>query len=521
MTKAFTLTLLLFTTIVAYAQPGIDWRSNFGGSQNDEGRLIMNTSDGGYCLIGRSSSSDGDLAVNQGDFDLWLMKVSSDGEVLWSKTLGGSAFDGGFNGMECSNGDFIVIGSTNSNDGDVSGNHGDSDIWVLRLDNEGNIIWQIVYGGTGTDFGLCIKQTADGGFIASGTSNSMDGDILGAHGDNDMVVLRISQNGDITWSKAIGGTGGDRGWHIIELEGGNFVLTGDSNSTDGDMPNANAGEQDVVAVFLNDDGIGSISNVFQYGGSAGDEARFVAQKPDGNLVFSGATLSGDGLVTNFHSGYDYWVFSTDLDGDFLWGNAFGGSANDYVRFMNMAPNGDVLTGGFSDSSDGDVLFSAGGSDAFLIRVNGDDGTLRWAFNYGGSGNDIPYGACNASDGGFVVSTASNSLDGDVYNALGANDCWVFKLENDGVSSIFEPAVAQLSFFPNPAQGRIFIKTELDDIEHFSLTALNGRTFVTPFSTANGTLELDISQYANGIYAIKAITKRQVMVGKVLIQNTNN
>ena len=508
--------LCLFT---ANAQPGIEWQTHLGGTSDDESRFIANTADGGYFQIGRSKSVDGDIPSNQGDYDLSLMKLDASGAVTWSKSYGGTAFDGGFHGMECANGDFIVIGSTNSNDGDVSGNHGGSDLWVMRLDAGGNILWQIVYGGSGTEFGLCIHQTSDGGFIASGLSDSADGDITGAYGANDMIVLRISGEGDIIWANNIGGSGGDRGWHIIELSTGGFVLTGDSDSIDGDMPAVNQGGVDAVAVFIEDDGVGTVIGVVTFGGTGGDEARFVAEQPDGNLVFSGATLSGDGQVVNYHGGYDYWVFGADQNGNLLWGSAFGGTANEYVRFMYMASNGDVVTGGYCDSVDGDLLFSNGGSDSYVIRVNGSDGTLRWGYNFGGSLNEIPFGACVAADGGFVVTSVSNSTDFDVDNALGGNDMWVIKLENDLVDGIKDFSGMELQVFPNPAGDHIAVVLPADafqDVQQVTLLDITGKTMVLPLESPREILDFDLSGIPNGMYWLSVQIQEKIFVAKLAV-----
>jgi hypothetical protein len=331
--------------------------------------------------------------------------------------------------------------------------------------------------------------------------------------------LRISADGLITWAKNIGGTGGDRGWHIIELSTGGFVLTGDSNSVDGDMPAVNQGGGDAVAVFIEDDGVGTVIGVATFGGTGDDEARFVAEQPDGNLVFSGATLSGDGQVINYHGGYDYWVFGADQNGNLLWGSAFGGTANEYVRFMYMASNGDVVTGGYCDSVDGDLLFSNGGSDSYVIRVNGTDGTLRWGYNFGGSLNEIPFGACVAADGGFVVTSVSNSTDFDVDNALGGNDMWVIKLENDLVDGIEDISGTELQVFPNPASDHIAVKipaNEIQAVQQVALMDMTGKMTVFPMGTKREVMDFDLSGLPNGLYMLRVQFQAKTLTAKLAV-----
>jgi uncharacterized delta-60 repeat protein len=156
----------------------VTWQKAYGGSSTDHGRSIQQTSDGGFIVAGRTAS------YGAGDYDIWVLKLNSTGNVTWQKTYGGSNWDDTDSIQQTSDGGFIVAGSTNSYGGYA-------DCWVLKLNNTGNVIWQKTYGGSDHDAASSIQQTSDGGFIVAGYTGS-----YGA-GDYDIWVLKLNSNGNI------------------------------------------------------------------------------------------------------------------------------------------------------------------------------------------------------------------------------------------------------------------------------------------------------------------------------------
>ena len=175
----------------------LQWQKALGGNAYDGSGAIQQTSDGGYLIVGTTNSIDGDITYNHGDDDVWLIKLSSTGNIDWKKTYGGSEYDRAYDFDKTSDGGFIVLGSSVSIDGDVSNKTiMDEDIWLLKLDSSGNIKWDKSYGGSGNDwtsgFGDVIQQTSDGGFVLIGSSISNDGDVTGNHGGSDMWIAKLS-----------------------------------------------------------------------------------------------------------------------------------------------------------------------------------------------------------------------------------------------------------------------------------------------------------------------------------------
>jgi hypothetical protein len=178
-----------FTLLHAQPAPSIEWQKSFGGSDEDHPTAIQPTADGGFIVAGYTESYDGDVSANNGESDYWVIKLDASGNLTWEKNFGGSSYDSPWDIRQTADGGYVVTGGSSSNDGDVSGNHtGDYyypyDFWVIRLDATGNLIWQKCLGGNYDDYGFSIRQTTDGGFITAGYSSSTDGDVIGNHSNS-------------------------------------------------------------------------------------------------------------------------------------------------------------------------------------------------------------------------------------------------------------------------------------------------------------------------------------------------
>ena len=235
MKKITTLLLMVFTNVYFLTGQNILWSKNYGGSGDDEVRAIQQTSDGGYIVAGYSKSTDGDVSGNHGDSDFWILRLDADGDTLWTKCYGGSASDMVEDMQQTTDGGFVLAGQSSSTDGDVWGNHGDDDFWILRLDAAGDTLWTKCYGGSSWDDAKAIQQTTDSGFVVAGVTYSTDGDVWGNHGDWDLWILRLDTLGDTLWTKCYGGSGRDWIYDIRQTIDSGFVVAGYSSSTDDDV----------------------------------------------------------------------------------------------------------------------------------------------------------------------------------------------------------------------------------------------------------------------------------------------
>ena len=233
--------------------PTIQWENLLGGSGYDRGLSVQQTADGGYVLFGYSeSSASGDVTgTNHGNNDLWVVKLNGAGRFSWQQLLGGSGDDRGRSIQQTADGGYILLGySTSSASGDVTGtNHGGSDCWVVKLNPAGAIQWQKLLGGTGHDYGQSVQQTADGGYVLLGDStSSVSGDVTGtSHGESDFWVVKLNPAGAIKWQQLLGGSGYDRGLSVQQTADGGYILFGDSSSSaSGDVTGTNHGDWDLL-----------------------------------------------------------------------------------------------------------------------------------------------------------------------------------------------------------------------------------------------------------------------------------
>mgnify|MGYP003335654201 CR=1 FL=1 len=180
----------------------LQWQKSFGGIDYDSGGYIQQTSDGGFILAGQSLSNDGDVSNHHGfsgSGDYWIVKLDVIGNIQWEKSLGGYDNEGATEIKLTIDGGYIITGFSYSVDGDVTGNHGSQDYWIVKLDGSGNIQWQKCLGGTYDDFAQSIQQTSDGGYVIAGETNSNDGDVTGNHGQFDSWVVKLDGNGNLQW----------------------------------------------------------------------------------------------------------------------------------------------------------------------------------------------------------------------------------------------------------------------------------------------------------------------------------
>jgi PKD repeat protein len=285
------------------------WQKSFGGDEDDAARAgVRAVEDDGYVFGGYSSSSiSGDITnFNPGVYaDLWFWKMDEDSSILWQSYFGGSSFEWTYNIAITSDGNYISAASSGSNDEDITDHHGDadrSDIWIVKFDLLGNLIWSKSAGGTGDDYATGLIATSDGGVLATGYSYATDGDATGHHGDeseSDMFVVKLDAEGNIEWARSLGGSNSDAGSGAIEKEDG-YLITGNTFSNDGDVTE-NAGDADLWIVKLNFDG----NLIWQqtYGGSKYDSGRSIFRKEDQFFV-SGYAYSSDGDIDAHIGGVD-------------------------------------------------------------------------------------------------------------------------------------------------------------------------------------------------------------------------
>lgn len=227
----------------------LQWRKYFGGTNNDRAHAVVNAHDGGYVMAGFSESDDFDISDPRGSYDFWVVKINSEGQFVWERSYGGSGIDIAQDIAKTEDGGYIITGSTISMDGDVAASHGGSEIWVIKIDADGNLLWERTFGGSDFEAAESIRLTADGGFVISGNVKSTDQDVKTNAGQNDLWVLKIDTQGRLEWQQAYGGTELEFGFDAIETGDGGILVVGESNSTDL-FPLENKGGTDLIVIKI-------------------------------------------------------------------------------------------------------------------------------------------------------------------------------------------------------------------------------------------------------------------------------
>lgn len=341
----------------------IEWQKALGGSNNDVIQSIRQTTDGGYIAAGSSKSTDGDTTINHGNFDFWVVKLDNSGNIQWQKSLGGSGIDEAQSIQQTAEGGYIVAGISSSNDGDVSGNQGDQDYWVVKLDNIGNIQWQKSLGGSDSDQALSVQQTFDGGYIIAGNTISTDGHITVSYGNYDYWVVKLDSFGNIQWQKTLGNIGDNMGYSAQQTFDGGYIVVGTSY----DPSNIENGLPDYWVVKLNNNG--GIQWDKYLGGGAHDNAITIRQTPEWDYIVGGWTASNNGQVTGNHGDLDYWIAKLDSNGNLKWGKTLGGPSVEYFSSIELTSDNGYIVSGNTLSTSGDVTGNHGTIDAWVVKLS--------------------------------------------------------------------------------------------------------------------------------------------------------
>jgi hypothetical protein len=307
------------------------WTRTYGGSDVDGGRCVDQTSDGGYIVVG------GTRSYGVGGYDIYLIKTDQDGDTVWTRTYGGSDYDYGYCVDQTSDGGYIIVGNTRSYGA------GDTDVYLIRTNGVGDTLWARTYGDSGWEEGHSVEETFDYGFIISGITDS-----YGA-GNGDVYLIKTDVNGDSVWTRTYGGSDTDVGWSARQTSDDGFIVAGSSSSFGADY--------DVYVVKTDEQGISSW--IWNYGGGGDDEGWSVQEVPDGGYIITGRTK------TYGAGSHDVYVIRTYEDGFPAWQDAYGGTGFDDGWSVQVTSDGGYIVAGYTDS------FGAGAFDVYLIKIAGE------------------------------------------------------------------------------------------------------------------------------------------------------
>ncbi len=384
------------------------WQQYFGGSGFDVGEIVIVKPDGAIVVSGQVSSVDGIGKENHSvEADIALIKYATQGVIFWKRTFGGSGEERLESLIETSDGGYAFIGTTNSTDGDIEQPKGELDIWVVKLDDLGRKQWAKTFGGSGNDRGYSIVETYDGGFFIAGESGSVNGNMRSPHhGGLDSWLAKLSPDGKLLWEKHYGGTDNERITHILSLSKDVYVLIHASNSKDGDRKEQ-LGKKDVWITQINS--LGDIQWSMSVGGEDNDEIHDCLLDNEGNIVAVGTTFSSTQDV-NKHKGLgDAWICKLTLEGELSWSWTYGGEKADGANSIIQTQDGGYLMAGVTRSRAGDIQFSYGYYDAWVLKTDR-NGAMIWSRNFGFEGKDLFSDVKEVSTGGFIAIGCSELVE---------------------------------------------------------------------------------------------------------------
>lgn len=444
------LAIALITT--SNAQPAMQWQRCLGGSQTESASRVQQTSDGGYIVVGYTSSSSGQVSGHHGADDVWVVKTDGLGSLEWQKALGGSGIDRGHAIIQTSDGGYLIAATTASNNGDVSGNHGQFDAWVIKLDAGGGVEWDRVLGSSEPDAAVELIELEEGGYLVAGYAGTNDGDVTISQGADDIWVIRLSGSGELLWQRTYGSSYNDWAYGLARSSDGHFLVAGKAGLGDGDVSMAHGGG-DVWVIKI--DGAGTLLWERSFGGTSIEAAGAIRATSDGGAVVVGYTTSEDGDVSTHNGGgWDVWVLKLGAAGELEWERTLGGSSIDSGSDIRPMGDGGYLLVAGTQSMDGDVTNNHGDWDGWLVKLNA-AGVLQWQLALGGSGADATASVALTGDGGCVVAGYTNSSDGDVSGGHGGYDLWLAKFGPDQ-TDVPERSAMNWSLAPNPTNGQVTI-----------------------------------------------------------------
>jgi hypothetical protein len=475
----FIILLTLTAASDAGAQVIAAWTKTYGSGSMDFGYSVRQTRDGGYIVTGYAFS------YSNGFNNVWLIKTDADGDTLWSKTFKANGHSMGYSVRQTADDGYIISGEKYS-----PGTY--RDVWLIRTDAGGDSLWTKTYGGYGQEYGYSVQQTADGGYIIVGETDSF------SNGYTDVWLIKTDADGDTLWTRTIGGESYDCGLSVLETSNNEYVLTGYTESY-------GTGESDLL--LIKTDAAGDTLWTRTYGGNTVDWGYSLSPTADNGYILTGFTLS-------FGAGsYDVWLIKTDAAGDSLWSKTFGSGGEEWGHAVQQTSDGGYVIAGYTDS------FGAGNTDFWLIKTDAAGDTV-WTQTFGGSGWDKAYAIQQTSDEEYIITGYTESF------GAGSYDVWLIKTDYniDRVAGNTSHNLSDFNLtqnFPNPFNPKTsfqFTIPKVDWVTVFIYT-ISGQMIESRAMNLNaGThhYEFDGSAYSTGIYIYRISASSGFNAGRKML-----
>lgn len=512
-------TLLLCAHLQGQAPDSL-WTRSYGSSAAEvAGQMSVNSLgnnmasaafdlvDGGLYVSTYTPGSDGWVSSNNGDDDIWVLKLDVNGDTLWTRVLGGSGIDRVYRMRPVSTGGIILAGRTSDGSAFCTGYRGQTDGLLIRLDSEGNTLWSRCLGGSQQDQLYDVAESPAGDFVACGESNSNDGELAGAGSGSAWIQFVNGQNGDPTSSLAPLGPNASSPDALENLtiitrlqDQSAYLLSGftSPNFNDFNLDDIWVAKMDLVGNVLWSNSYGSTN--------ARDGSAALVEVSDGDFIVAGL-LGGNGGFPQFLGGPgDGLLIRCNTDGDVLWSRIYGGSDWEYFNDAALDADGKLLIAGFSRSTNAQLAntTSYGNADHWLLKVEPITGDTLWTKRMGGPNFDAATGiATSGTTNDLALVGRSEGQGGWISGNNGGRDLWVVRLSGD-LSSGLQNDLNNFSplLYPNPANHTLALSAD-QGIQRVRVLDTRGRLVLEYQLGHNQRTDFDVSPMPNGIYLIEA------------------
>jgi hypothetical protein len=437
-----------------------------------EGQDVVAMPDGGYLIAGYTTNS------TQYDCNVHILKTDASGNQVWIKNYGGNKPDFPYHMIPTADGNYFLIGYSQSYGG------GDVDIYLLKVDQNGDMIWSKTYGGTGNDFGKDIIQTSDGNYLIVGWSNSP------TLADQNANLIKIDPAGTVIWSKMFGGSSDDFGNSVKQCSDGGFIMLGQTFSY------GTAGD----AYLVRTDAAGNQIWYKTFGGSQYDEGVYVNAHSDDSFTL----LIRDS--SNFGQNIDIRITRTDASGNQVWSKVYGSTEKDTPKMIQPTSDGGYIVAGISRS------FGWINPDMWILKCNS-GGDTTWSKHFGGVNNEHCYVVREQPDGSYIAvgKTASYGPDMDVI---------FLKLNSQGNITIglneLTMSNEAIRLFPNPNNGKMVIDVEGVKANWFTISDMLGQTVCQGSCQNERTMNITMKDQKQGPYVLKLECENGIITKKFII-----
>lgn len=444
----FTIALILIWTGVSYGQEAsLVWYESIGTEGDDKIITSQTDSEGNHYLLGQIENQFGN---QESSIDIFIAKYSEKGIVQWTKTIGSHGNDIGVAMLLDAHNELLILASSNSDDGLFKGNFGHEDLYMFRISAEGELIKTSKFGGNFIDLPSSIIETVDGNYLITGHSRSNDGDLTSNKGQLDFWILKVDYSGHLIWQRNYGGSDEDYTVKAISLHDGNYMILGHSTSIDFDVPD-NYGDLDISLMKLNANG----DLIWQesYGGAYNDFASDIYELDNGNFLVAGSTFSNNIDISFNNGNSDGWIFEVTSNGDLIREKTFGSKGNDYIQSMLVEGNGTIRLLGNSSSELISDERNNGAEDIWLFNLNSEFEITNQLLIGGSSFENASSFALLPNDQ-ILITGQSNSVDGIFIRSAGKYDGFIAKIKTSELNSI--TAAGKISVHPNPSNGIFYL-----------------------------------------------------------------